>query len=404
MVKETKLYDSLGVSPDASQDDLKRAYKKLALKYHPDKNPDAGDQFKEISHAYEVLSDERKRQQYDQFGESGLSGDGGMGVSAEDLFSQLFGGGFFGGGGPRQPSGPRKGKDMVHPIKATLEELHKGKVKKLALTRNIVCAKCQGRGGKEGAVKECGTCHGRGVRVTMRQIGPMIQQMQSVCPDCRGEGEVIREKDRCKACHGKKVVNDRKVLEVHVDKGMRGGQQIRFQGEADQAPDIVPGDVVIVIEEIEHSTFKRKGDHLFYEAKIDLLTALAGGQFAIPHLDDRQLVVTICPGEVITPGDVKVITGEGMPSYRHHQNGNLFVKFEIDFPPHGWGTPEQVEMLEKALPPKKALPPPKGREIEEVVLSTLDATQQQQANSQANGHDDSDEDDHGHPGVSCQQQ
>ncbi|RKP11599.1 DnaJ domain-containing protein, partial [Piptocephalis cylindrospora] len=253
MVKETALYEALGVSPDASESDLKKAYRKLALKYHPDKNPDAGDKFKEISHAYEVLSDSQKREVYDRFGEAGLSGEGGMGgggVSPEDLFAQLFGGGgggFFGGGGPggsSRHSGPRKGKDVGHGLKVTLEDLYKGKTSKLALQRNIICKKCDGKGGKAGAVKSCSTCNGQGVRLTIRQMGPMIQQVQQTCPDCRGEGEIINQKDRCKDCLGKKVISERKVLEVHVDKGMKGGQRITFTGEADQAPGTLPGDVV----------------------------------------------------------------------------------------------------------------------------------------------------------------
>lgn len=134
-------------------------------------------------------------------------------MSPEDLFSHLFGGGgFFGGGGGRsRNSGPRKGKDMAHALKVSLEDLYKGKVSKLALQKQVICAKCDGKGGKEGAVKTCTTCNGRGVKIIMRQIGPMIQQMQQTCPDCNGEGEMIREKDRCKGCSGKKVIAERKV-------------------------------------------------------------------------------------------------------------------------------------------------------------------------------------------------
>lgn len=239
-----------------------------------------------------------------QLGEKGLSGDGGMGggMDAQDLFSHLFGGGgMFGGGGRSRPSGPRRGKDLVHRIKVSLEELFKGKITKLALQKNVLCSKCEGRGGKEGAVKECTTCHGQGVKVTLRQLGPMVQQMQSPCTDCGGEGQVINPKDRCKACNGQKVSKERKVLEVAVDRGMKDGQTITFSGEADQAPNTIPGDVIIVIEEKEHELFKRKGDDLILEQKIDLLTALAGGSFPVPHVDDKLLKVNILPGEVIRP-------------------------------------------------------------------------------------------------------
>ncbi|KAL1923576.1 uncharacterized protein VTP21DRAFT_8556 [Calcarisporiella thermophila] len=409
MVRETKYYDQLGVSPNASESDIKKAYRKLALKYHPDKNPEAGDKFKEISHAYEILSDERKRQIYDQYGESGLQGDGmGGGVSPEDLFSQLFGGfGGFGGAGRRGPSGPQRGKDMAHALKVSLEDLYKGKTSKLALQKHVICSKCDGKGGKEGAVQTCGGCQGRGVKITLRQMGPLVQQIQQTCPDCRGEGEVIRDKDRCKQCNGKKIVNERKVLEVHIDKGMREGQKITFSGEGDQMPGIVPGDVIIVLEEKPHPRFKRKGDDLFCEVKIDLLTALAGGQFHVEHLDDRVLAVSILPGEVIRPGDIKVISGEGMPQHRTHQHGNLYVKFDVEFPAPNWTSPDKIVKLESILPPRRELPSVgKDKHVEEAVLGVLDAGQQSRAQARMeNGADDEDEEmGDGQPGVQCSQQ
>jgi DnaJ family protein A protein 2 len=151
-------------------------------------------------------------------------------------------------------------------------------------------------------VKKCSGCNGAGMKTMMRQMGPMIQRFQVVCPDCNGEGEIIRDKDRCKHCHGKKTITERKVLHVPVDKGMQDGQKITFNGEGDQGPDIIPGDVVFVIEQKKHERFERKGDDLYYKAEIDLLTALAGGHIVIEHLDERFLQVTILPGEVISPG------------------------------------------------------------------------------------------------------
>lgn len=250
------------------------------------------------------------RARYDQFGEEGLEGGGGMGgmgMDPQDLFSQLFGGGggggFFGGGGRQRPSGPRKGKDLVHRVKVSLEDLYKGKTTKLALQKHVLCGKCGGKGGKEGAVKTCQGCNGQGIKVILRQMGPMVQQMQQTCPDCNGEGEIINAKDRCKGCNGKKVTNERKVLEVNIDKGMKDGQHVTFTGEADQAPNTIPGDVVIIIEEKPHERFKRKGDDLYMEVNIDLLTALAGGHFVVDHLDDRHLMVNIAAGEIIKPGE-----------------------------------------------------------------------------------------------------
>jgi len=404
MVKDTKLYDVLGISPSANENEIRKAYRKLALQYHPDKNPNTGDKFKEISHAYEVLSDSHKRDSYDKYGEEG---GGDEGFSPEDIFARFFGG--FGGSQRRsQPSGPKKGKDMVHILKVSLEDLYKGKISKLALQKNVLCSKCEGRGGKEGAVKTCTTCNGVGVRLITRQIGPMIQQIQQPCTECQGEGEIIREKDRCKTCQGKKVVSERKFIEVPIDKGMRDQQKITFTEEADQAPGIIPGDLIIVLQEKEHPRFKRKNDDLFYEAKIDLLSALAGGSFNIQHLDDRVLVVSILPGEVIRPGDLKVIANEGMPSYRHHDKGNLYVRFEVEFPPANWTTDsEQLSLLEGVLPPRPQLPYyDPSFVVEEASLSNLDARQRERAESgEANGMDEDDELHGGHrTGVQCAQQ
>ncbi|KAL1917481.1 uncharacterized protein VTP21DRAFT_3874 [Calcarisporiella thermophila] len=407
MVRDTKYYDQLGVPPDASESEIKKAYRKLALKYHPDKNPEAGDKFKEISHAYEILSDERKRQLYDQYGEEGLQGDGmGPGISPEDLFSQIFGG--FGGfgGGSRGPTGPRRGKDMAHALKVSLEDLYKGKTSKLALQKHVICSKCEGKGGKEGAVQQCAECHGQGVKITMRQMGPLVQQIQQTCPECRGEGEIIRDEDRCKQCNGKKITNERKVLEVHIDKGMREGQKITFSGEGDQLPGVIPGDVIIMLEEKPHPRFKRKGDDLFCDVKIDLLTALAGGKFHVEHLDDRVLAVDILPGEVIRPGDIRVINGEGMPQHRTHNHGNLYIKFEVEFPQPNWTSPDKIAQLESILPPRSDIAPPgKDKVLEEANLNSLDAGQQNQAQARMNN-DDYDEDEMGdeRPGVQCSQQ
>lgn len=407
MVQSTKYYDLLGVPPTATEDELKRAYRKLALKLHPDKNPsaEAADKFKEVSHAYEILSDPQRRDTYDRFGEEGLSGDGGMGgMNPEDLFSQLFGGGggFFGGGGSRA-RGPKKGKDLVHRVKVTLEDLYKGKTTKLSLQKHVICTKCNGKGGKEGSVKTCTTCRGSGIRVVMRQLGPMVQQLQQTCTDCNGEGQVIPPKDRCKGCAGKKTTQEKKILEVHVDKGMKDGQTITFAGEADQAPGVIPGDVVIVIDEKPHETFKRNGDDLISDVKLDLLTALTGGQFTIAHLDERMLLVEVpSDGSVIAPGTVKVIKGQGMPSHRHHEPGDLILNISIEFPE---SIPESaIPLLEKALPPRPAFDKfPASMHIEETVMQDVDEKTRKKA---ANGKDegmDEDEHDQREGGVQCAQ-
>ncbi|KTW29275.1 chaperone DnaJ [Pneumocystis carinii B80] len=414
MVKDTKYYDILEVTPQAGENDLKKAYRKLALKYHPDKNPAAGDKFKEISHAYEVLSDPQKREIYDRHGEEGLLGDGSGGMSgmnAEDIFSQFFGGSMFGGGSNRGHTGPRKGKDLVHSLKVSLEDLYKGKTSKLALQKNVMCSKCDGRGGREGAVKQCGTCNGTGHKTVTRQMGPMIQRFQTICPECNGEGEQIRDKDRCKECKGKKTTSERKVLSVYIDRGMKEGQKIVFSGEGDQGPNIIPGDVIFVLEQKEHHSFKRRDDDLYTVLKIDLITSLAGGKVFLQHLDDRYLEINILPGECIKPGEIKVVEGQGMPSYRHHDHGNLYIRFEVEFPaPHFVTDPSDFSILERILPPRVEQRIPSNAITEEVIINDVDPMQEARAEGAAkggrgtNGMAEDCDDDNAPPGVSCAHQ
>ncbi|KAL2435255.1 Mitochondrial protein import protein mas5 [Exophiala dermatitidis] len=396
MVKDTKLYEILGVDPSASEAQLKSAYKKGALKHHPDKNahnPEAAEKFKELSKAYEVLSDPQKRAIYDQYGEEGLEQGGmGGGMAAEDLFAQFFGGGGgFGGmfGGGMRDTGPKKARTIHHVHKVSLEDIYRGKVSKLALQKSVICPACEGRGGKEGAVKTCTGCNGAGMKTMMRQMGPMIQRFQTICPDCQGEGEILRERDRCKRCMGKKTIVERKVLHVHVDRGVKSGHKVEFRGEGDQMPGVLPGDVVFEIEQKPHPRFQRRDDDLFYHAEIDLLTALAGGQIFIEHLDDRWITVNIPAGDPITPGMVKVIKGQGMPTYRHHDFGDLYVQFDVKFPDKT--ELQNIHLLESVLPPRmqQKLPPPDSM-VEDFEMNEVDARQHARAHG---AHLDEDDDD-----------
>lgn len=407
MVRDTKLYDILEVPANASESELKKAYRKLALLHHPDKNPASGDKFKEISHAYEVLSDSNKREIYDKYGEEGLNGSGGgEGMNAEDLFSQFFGGGFFGGhgGGRQRQSGPRRGKDVQHVIQVSLEDFYNGKTTKLSLRKSVLCAGCQGKGvTKEGAAKSCTGCQGTGRKTMLRQTGIMIQQVETVCGDCQGEGEQVDVKFRCKQCNGKKVVEEKKVLQVFIEKGMRHGQEIRFSGEGDQGPNIIPGDVVIMLEEKKHEKFSRKGSDLYIKVEVDLLSALAGGEFYVTHLDKRALHVKIPQGTVIVAGMEKEVPGEGMPTYkRPFDKGNLYITFDVQFPGNNFCSVEKLALLEQVLPPRKKQTCD-AMQIEDAILQDIDARKQR-----ANKHADEEyEDDHqqqGHPGVQCAQQ
>ncbi|XP_010544327.1 PREDICTED: dnaJ protein homolog [Tarenaya hassleriana] len=364
----SRFYEILGVTKDATQEDLKKAYKKAAIKNHPDKGGDP-EKFKEIAQAYEVLSDPEKREIYDQYGEEALKeGMGGSGPTIDpfDIFSS-----FFGGGGSSRGRRERRGEDVVHPLKVSLEDLYLGTTKKLSLSRNVICSKCNGKGSKSGASMKCSGCQGIGMKVTVRHLGPsMIQQMQHVCNECKGTGETIDEKDRCLQCKGEKVVPEKKVLEVFVEKGMQNGQKITFPGAADEAPDTVTGDVVFVIQQKEHPKFKRKGENLFYEHTLSLTEALCGFQFVLTHLDGRQLLIKSNPGEVVKPDSFKAIDDEGMPVHqRPFMKGKLYIHFMVEFPDSL--SSDQVKALEAILPPPRTSSQFTDMELDECEETTL---------------------------------
>jgi len=413
MVKETKFYDLLGVSPKADDNTLKKAYRKLAMKYHPDKNQGdtkAQEKFKNISQAYECLSDPEKRELYDNHGEQGLKEGGrggGNGGDPFDIFNMFF------GGGRGRDRGPRRGKDVVHQLAVTLDQMYNGCVKKLALQKKILCPICDGKGIKpeysdrRDAEYDCNTCQGTGRQVKLRQIGPgMMQQVQTVCNRCEGKGHIINPKFVCSGCQGEKTKRERKVLEVNVDKGMEEGQKITFHGEGDQDPGIEPGDVVIVLIEKEHEFFKRKGNDLIVEMEVDLVDALCGMKREITTLDDRILHISTLPGEILNHGELKMVKGEGMPTKGDPFNkGRLIIKFtEIKFPTSEWAS-ENAHVLAQmsSLLPKRTIPQPKSNnDAEEHFLEDFVAS-----NSHTSGGQDS-SDDEGHgphgQGVQCQNQ
>lgn len=315
---DTELYDVLGVPKDVDAKTLKKTYRKLALKHHPDRGGDA-DTFKKMSVAYEVLSDPEKREKYDKYGKEGLEGGGGGG-GGDDLFSMFFGGG---GGGSRRSSGPAKGKTVQHQISVSLADMYKGKLMKISVNRQRI--KVPDGMSKKDAMSKCTQCNGRGAVVRVVRMGPMIQQMQSQCDACRGTGTTT--------ARGVKSVKEKKILELHIEKGSKTGTKIKFDGESDEHPGKLPGDIVFVLKEKEHPEFKRRNADLLLQKEITLVEALTGLTFTLTHLDGREIVIKTTPGKVIKPNEVMVIDGEGMPYLGNpFTKGKLFIVFSIKFP------------------------------------------------------------------------
>ena len=286
------------------------------------------------------MSDPETRATYDKYGLEGLEegGGGGGGGSHEDLFSMFFGG--QGRGGRAQ--GPRKGEDVNHPLKVSLEDLYNGKTVKLAITRQVIV----------GSAKVCSGCDGQGVVVELRQIAlGMVQQMQRRCGECGGEGYQCKRK------------KEREVLEVLVEKGMKHQQKIVFRGKADEKPNMEPGNINFIVQEKEHPIFKRKGADLLVSKTLSLNEALCGFEWKIEHLDGRDLIVRSKPGEVIKAETndrrpfVKIIANEGMPSHGNpFVKGNLYVLFTVEFPSDGDLDETAVAALKKLLPkPSKSV-------------------------------------------------
>lgn len=355
MAEKRDYYEVLGVKKDASADEIKKAYRKKAIQYHPDKNPgdkEAEEKFKEAAEAYDVLSDADKRSRYDQFGHAmgpqgfggGASGGyGGFsgGMSMEDIFAHFgdifggrFGGADFGGfgggaGGGRARKHVNKGTDLRITVKVTLKDVMNGVDKKLKIPRFVACSHCNGTGAKDGtAFHTCQRCHGTGYITTVQQTFMGAMQSQSVCPECNGEGKVITEE--CSYCHGQGVVKKDEIVSFHIPAGVENDMVLTMRGEGN-APrgGGVNGDLLIKIQEEKDPELIRDGNDIIYNLMLDFPTAALGGSAEVPTIEGRARL-KITPGT--QPGKVLRLRGKGLPQMNGGAKGDLLVNVMVYVP------------------------------------------------------------------------
>lgn len=329
MSKQQDFYEILGVARDASPEDIKKAYRRLAMKHHPDRTEGdkaSEEKFKTATHAYETLSDPQKRRHYDQFGDApqaghgGGPGAGGFGDVFNDIFSDIFGGA--GGGRGR---GQARGADLRYNLELSLEDAVKGTSVTIQVPTWIMCEGCHGSGANKGTKPAtCMSCHGQGsIRI---QQG--FFSLQQTCPTCRGSGEVIT--DPCRVCRGQGRVRDEKKLNVKIPGGVEEGDRVRLGGEGEAAPQGgVAGDLYVEVHIKAHPIFQREGEHLYCEVPIGIVMAALGGELEVPTLDGR--VKLRIPPETQT-GKVFKITGKGVKTVRGHAKGDLLCRVIVETP------------------------------------------------------------------------
>jgi molecular chaperone DnaJ len=337
MASKRDYYEILGVARNASADEIKKAYRKLAVKFHPDKNPGdptAEDKFKELGEAYEALSDPDKRAAYDRYGHAAFSGGGGGGGGFHDpmdLFSQVFGGAFGGGfeeffgGGRKQRSGKQRGSDLRYDLEISLEEAARGVEKELEIERYMPCESCQSKGTKgSGGVKVCSSCGGRGV--IARQAGIFIQQV--TCPECRGAGETIS--DPCSDCRGEGRVQRESRIKLRIPAGVDTGTRLRSSGNGDGGVrGGAAGDLYVFLHVADHDVFERDDTDLFCEVPLPFPVAALGGELKVPTLDG-QASIKIPAGT--QGGTVFRLRDKGMPSLSTGRRGDLNVRVQVEVP------------------------------------------------------------------------
>jgi molecular chaperone DnaJ len=355
-VTKRDYYEILGVARNASDAEIKKAYRQMALKFHPDKNPnnkESEEKFKEAAEAYEVLSNPEKRSRYDQYGHDGMrnngQGFGGGGMSMEDIFSQFgdifggafggaFGGGFGGGGGQRRRR-VNHGTNLRVKVRLTLEEISTGVEKKIKVNKYVACTSCKGSGAESGSsFSTCSTCHGTGqvTRITNTFLGQM--QTSSTCPSCGGEGQTITHK--CPACAGNGIIKGEEVISLNIPAGVSEGIQLSVSGKGNAAArGGVPGDLIVVIEEAPHDDLMRDGINLLYDLYISFPDAALGTSVEIPTLEGKARIKIEAGTQ---GGKILRLKGKGIPSLNSYGRGDLLVNINV------W-TPRSLDRKEKEL-------------------------------------------------------
>ncbi len=349
MAEKRDYYEVLGVSKTATDAEIKAAYKKMAIKYHPDRNPgnkEAEEKFKEAAEAYDVLHDPEKRQRYDQFGFAGMNGQGGFGggasMSMDDIFSMfgdIFGGGSFGGGfggfggfggGARGGKHVEKGSDLRLKVRVSLKEVASGVTKKFKINKYVTCPHCNGSGSEDGKTETCSKCKGSGV--TYRSVNTMFghMQTQTQCDACGGTGSVIRNK--CKHCGGTGIVKGEEIEEIKIPAGVQEGMVVTERGKGNAARwNGVPGDIQVYIQEEPHPELLRDGQNLQYQLLLDVPTAILGGFAEVPTIDGK-VKIKIEPGT--QPGKTMRLRGKGLPVVQGYGygTGDLIVQIGVYIP------------------------------------------------------------------------
>lgn len=342
-------YEVLGVSKTATPDEIKKAYRKLAIKYHPDKNPgdkEAEEKFKEAAEAYSVLSDADKRQRYDQFGHAGVGGAagnggpyGGFNMDMDDIFSMfgdIFGGhsgfggfGGFGGGSSRGGSQRMfRGSDLRVKVKLTLNEIATGVEKKFKVKKFVPCTHCNGSGSEDGSTETCPTCHGSGTVVTTHRTMLGMMQSQSTCQTCGGDGKII--KNKCHVCHGEGVVQGEEIVSVKIPAGVAAGMQLSMSGKGNAGKrNGIAGDLLILVDEEEHPDLIRDNNDLLYNLLLSFPTAALGGAVEVPTLDGKARVKIDAGTQ---PGKVLRLRGKGLPDVNGYGKGDLIVNVSVYVP------------------------------------------------------------------------